>query len=296
MDYILICNIASDTISKINIEDNTVEHLPLDLGEKPVGPHGIETYKDKIITANNYSNSISIINMNTFQEEQNIYIGAHPNDVKVLENKAYILCGEANSLIVYDLLKDRITLELPLDTYPHNLVIDKDKKIAYVSNMNGHSVTVIDCNENKVLNKIKVQEYPTKINLSKDKKKIYLCESYLGYDTNGYIAIIDVLSNKILKRIKVGVTPIDFFEDKGKLYVSNFEEGTISVIDIEKEEEVKKIFIGGMPRGIIKKDNLLIIGDYLKGKVRLLDLKENKIKNIAVGTEPNAMILIHYPH
>jgi DNA-binding beta-propeller fold protein YncE len=231
------------------------------------------------------------------RELKNIYVGAHPNDVKVYRDKAYVICGESNSLVVIDLNKGSMIFEIYLgaNAFPHSIEIYYEKAIAYVSNMEGHYVSVIDCLENRIVKNIKAPEYPTKILLSKDKKKLYLCESYQGMDIDGYISIISTESNEIIKRIKVGGTPVDIFEEEDRLYVTDFAEGYLSIVDIKKGREVRKIFVGGMPRGIIKYKEDIYIGNNMSGKVTKLNLKERVIKNITVGKEPNAMILIEYP-
>ncbi|MBD7910120.1 MULTISPECIES: YncE family protein [Clostridium] len=297
MKYIFVCNTAGDTLSKINLKDYSVESLPLELGEKPVGPHGIDYYNGNIITTNNYSNSISIFSLMANKEIKNIHVGAHPNDVKVFKDKAYVLCGESNSLVVVDLNKESMICEVFLGAraFPHSIEIYPEKDIAYISNMEGHSITVIDCLKNRAIDNIKAPEYPTKILLSKDKKKLYLCESYLGMDIDGYISVISTDSNEIVKRIKVGGSPVDIFEEDERLYITNFSEGYLSIVDLKKEREIKKIFVGGMPRGIIKYKEDIFIGNNMNGKVIKLNLKERIIKTITVGKEPNAMILVDYP-
>ena len=82
--------------------------------------------------------------------------------------------------------------------------------------------------------------------------------------------------------------------DDNKLYVTNSGEGTLSIIDLNKGREVKKIYIGGMVKSIIKIGNDIFIGDYMNGRVVKINLKERIIKNITVGKEPNAMILVDY--
>ncbi|MDS0527520.1 YncE family protein [Clostridium sp. SHJSY1] len=297
MEYIITCNTAGDTLSKISLDDYSVENLPLELGEKPVGPHGVDYYNGNIITANNYSNSISIFSLLENRELNNIYVGAHPNDVKVYKGKAYVICGESDSLVIIDLNKRSMIFEIYLGagSFPHNIEIYHEKAIAYVSNMESHSVSVIDCLNNKIIKNIKSPEYPTKILLSKDKKKLYLCESYQGMDIDGYISVISTESNEVIKRIKVGGTPVDVFEEDERLYITDFAEGYLSIIDLNKGREVKKIFVGGMPRGIIKYKEDIFIGNNMTGKVTKLNLKERIIKNITVGKEPNAMILVDYP-
>ena len=295
MKSIIVCNTAADSLSKVNLNDYSVKNVPLDLGEGPVGPHGIDYYKGNIITANNYSNSISIVSLLDNKEVKNIYVGAHPNDVKGYKDRVYVACGECNSLSIIDMSAEKMIFEISLGAYPHSIDIDQDKSIAYVSNMEGNSVSVVDCVNNKVIDNIMSIECPTKILLSKDKKMLYLCESYLGSDIDGYVDIISTDNNKIIRKIKVGAAPIDLWEEAGKLYVTNFNEGSLSIVDVQKGREIRKIFVGGMPRGVIKYQDDIFIGNYMKGTISKINLKERIIKTITVGKEPNAMVLVDHP-
>lgn len=294
MKAIIVCNTAGDYISIINLEDYSVENLPLDLGEKPVGPHGISWHNNTLITANNYSNSISIIDLQNKRQIKNIYAGAHPNDVEVCNNRAYVVCGESNSMSVIDISSGDILFDIPLEGCPHSIDMDDDKEVAYVTNVESNSLSIVDCKLNKVVKTVKVMDYPIKVLLSKNKKMIYICESYFGQDIEGYIHIFSIENEKFIKRIKVGLCPNDMCEENGRLYVTNFSDGSISIVDIEKGIEIKKIFIGGMPKGIIKIGDDIIIADYMSGKIKNINLKKNIIKIIASGKEPNAMILTHH--
>ena len=289
----MVCNTALDKISKINL---AAEYLtldfPLELGGRPVGPHNLCIYNDNIITANNYNNSISIINLAKEKEMSTIYVGAHPNDVEVIKDKAYVICGESNSLGIIDLVNQRVIINLKTGKYPHSIAILKEKKLGFICNMDDNSVFIIDCIENEVISKINVGKYPTKLLISSDKKNIFVCESNLGEDRSGFVSIISIESKNIIAKIKVGRTPIDMWEDQGLLYVSNFLEGSISVIDLNKAKEIMKIPVLGMPKGIVKYKSKIYFADYGCGNIYELNLEDNSIKNIASGTEPNAMLLI----
>lgn len=292
MQSIFVCNTASDSLSEINLKDYSVVNYPLDLGERPVGPHGMEYDGNNIIISNNYNNSISIFNLRDKKEINNLYVGPHPNDVKVYKNKAYVVCSESNSVVVIDLINGNLIANIPVGEYPHNIEINRERNVAYVSNMKGNSISIINCEKNIVINNIKTLENPTKISLSKDKKTLYICETYLGKDIDGCISIMSTEKLKIEKSIRVGAVPVDFQEDKNKLYVTNLNDGTISIIDIVKGREIKKIYLGGCPKGIIKYNEDIFVGDYMNGKVFKINLKERIIKTITVGIEPNAMILV----
>ena len=75
MSYIIVCNTGSDSLNKINTENLKNQSIILSADESPLGPHGLSLYEDKILVANNYNNSISIINYKNFKEESNIRKG-----------------------------------------------------------------------------------------------------------------------------------------------------------------------------------------------------------------------------
>ena len=291
MNSLLVSNTGSDSISKISIKDFSVENLLLKIGEKPIGPQGMYLNDGLIYTANNYSNSISLINEKTLMEEYNFYVGPYPNDLVYYKNRLYIACEEANAVIVYDLIGKKIVFKIPTGLWPHNIEVEKTRGLILVSNFEGNSISIIDGNINKKIGDIEALEYPTKIKVSKDGNKFYVCESYIGDSKSGYVEIFSMDTFKSLKRIEVGKSPMDIWEDEEFLYVSNFGEGTISIVDVKLGVEIEKIIVGGMPKGILKYENILFVGDYLRGKVIVLDLESKITKTIAVGNEPNAMVL-----
>ncbi|MBB6621873.1 YncE family protein [Clostridium gasigenes] len=291
MKSLFVCNTGSDSISKINIKDFSVENLVLKIGEKPIGPQGICLNENLMYTANNYNNSISIIEKETLIEIDNFYIGPYPNDLVYYHNRLYIACGDANAIIVYDLIEKKIVFKLPTGLWPHNIELAKSKGLILVSNLQGNNVSIIDANINKEIANIKTLEYPTQIRISKDENKFYVCESYIGDIKCGYIEVFSLEDFKSLKRIKVGKSPMDIWDDGKLLYISNFNDGSISVVDVSLGMEIDNIIVGGMPKGILKYGNNLLIGDYLRSKVIVLNLDNKLTKAIAVGVEPNAMAL-----
>ncbi|MGL5380411.1 YncE family protein [Clostridium sp.] len=291
MKSILVCNTGSDSISKINLLDYSVESLPLRFSEKQRGPQGLYTCNDNIYVTNSYDNSVSIINSNSFKEEASIYIGPSPSDIVYIDKKLYIACSESNTIVVYDLLEDRIILEIPIDMWPQKIALDEEKSLLFVSNLLSHNISVIDIKSNTIIRNILAGENPTKIRVSNNKKMLFICESCISEESNGFIEIYSLEDYKSIKRIEVGKYPVDMWEDNESLYISNLNDGTISVINLQSLKEVKRLFIGGMPKGIVKYEECLFIADYLNGRVLVIDLKNNKIKAITVGEEPNAMTL-----
>lgn len=290
MNSIVLCNTGADSLTQINLDNYNLRKIHFDISERPVGPHGIKSYNQKIITANNYSDSISIFEGSKLTEKRNIKIGPNPNDLILVDNKIYVICGESNAVVIYDLLEERVIFELNSGNWPHSIDYCKRKMISFVANLEENSVSVINLNDYNIVNSLTTPEYPSKVKVSNDERFLYVCESYLGSDEEGYLDIFSIDTLKRVKRIAVGTSPIDLCEDNYNIYVSNFTDGTVSVIDKNQLSVINSIFVGGMPRGLISFNKKLYIGDYLKG--RLIVVEENSIKKvIAIESEPNAMTL-----
>ncbi|MDV4150613.1 YncE family protein [Clostridium sp. AL.422] len=296
MNSLIVCNTGSDNISKISLveslnTDIICEEILLTVRERPLGPNGIYIKNNIAYITNSYSNSISILNMDTLKDTETIYIGANPNDLIGYGNSLYIVCSESNAVVLYDLEEKKIILEIKTNNWPYNIEISKELGLLFITNFQSHNISIIRIITNKVIGELKTLEYPTKVKVSEDGKQLYVCESYMGDEENGYIEIFDLTTLKSLGKIEVGKVPIDIIEEENILYVCNLIDSSIFLIDKINLYKMSEIKVGGMPRAIVKYKDILYISDYLNGRVICLDLRNNDTKAITVGKEPNAMTL-----
>ncbi|MCB2360185.1 YncE family protein [Clostridium estertheticum] len=293
MRNLYVCSTSSDCISKVNL-DLFIEEEKIYLDKqnlKRIGPHGIYVYENKILTANSYDNSISIVNTYNYEIES-YFIGMHCNDLSVYDNKAYVICGDSDDIIVFDLEKKNIVEAIPCGNSPHSIYICKKKDLIIVANMNSDSITLIECAQNGNIKEIRVGAYPTKAVITPDGNYILVCESNIGMDNKGCINIISLKNCNVLNKIPVGNSPVDMYFNGEYCYVSNFGDGTVSILDINKYKEIKRIEVGGMPRGILEDEKYLYVGDNYNNLLFRIDkITENK-KVISIGTEPTGMTLL----
>lgn len=294
LSYLYVCNTSSDYISKVNLAAFKEEFkIPLNQNKlSRVGPHDICGYKDKLLVANSYNNSLSIIDINENKEIENYFIGMHCNGVSVFEDNAYIICGELNSLIVFNLIKKKIIEEIPCESFPHSISIDEEKGIMVIANMQSDSITLACCSDKENIFNIKVASYPTKAIFTPNGRYVLVCESNMGIHENGTLRIIELNSLKTISRVKAGNSPVDIYADDDYCYISNFGDGTISIVDINKHVEIKRIKIGGMPRGIVKGGKNIYIGDNYNNLLVKFNIEKENKKVIPIGGEPTGMTLI----
>lgn len=290
-----MCNTSSDCISSINIdkfkEDKRIILKKHNFNYR-IGPHGICSYKDKLLVVNNYSNNISILDIKNGVEESSHYIGVHCNDVVVFKDTAYVICGDTNSLIAFDLLKKQIISQIPCGNLPHSICINREKKLLLISNVEDDSISLIDCTNNENIKNIRVGAYPTKALFTVDGRYILVCESNIGSDYKGSIAIISLKNYRLITKITAGSSPIDMWCNENSCFVSNFGDGSISLIDINCYREDENIIVGGMPRAIIKYGKNIYVGDSYNNLLIKVNVLSKQKKYIPIGGEPTGMILI----
>ncbi|MBU3208280.1 YncE family protein [Clostridium algidicarnis] len=295
MDYLYICNTGSDSVSKVCLKDLKEIKINIKRQSELVGPHGICPWKSYVIVANNYNDTISILDITEDKEVANYYIGSHCNDLKVFKEYAYVLCGESNTLVIFDLISRKVIRELPCGNMPHSIDICKNSGVAAVANMEGHEISIIDCNKNEVIKTINLFEsYPTKVIFSEDGENIIVCESNMGIDRNGRINILAINQGKSVATVETGRCPVDMSVDfrKNLGFVSNFSEGTISILDLNHMEEIKKVYVGGTPRGILQHKKFLYVGDNYNNVLIKYDIYKGNKNAITIDKEPNGMALV----
>lgn len=286
-----VCNNYSDSISIIDtLSLKEIKKIKLNTDNKRKGPEGICLYKENILVANNYSNSLSFFNLNNYKMQQEFFIGAYCSDVKVCNNNAYIICRDSNSIVKFNIIEEEISEIAPCENMPRRIDIYKPKRIIVTANMLSDSITILKIEDFNFIKNIRVGSYPTKAVFGVDGNNIFVCESNIGADSCGSIAIFSLKDLKVLYRVPVGKTPVDMYIEKNMCYVSNFGDGTISIVDLNKCIEIKRIEIGGMPECLMKDKGRIYVGDNYNNIIICVDLKNNK-KTILMKKEPSAMVL-----
>ena len=290
MGCIIICDTAADTLIKYNIKNENVKKLKLKAGEQHFGPHSLTLHNGKLLVANTYNNTASIIDCDKFIEMDNIYIGPYPTDIRYYYDKFYVVCGDGDCVVQYDIMKKNIEFEIPVGSFPHNMEIDFNRKRGFISNIGENTISVLDCIKNGVIKTIKLKNVPVKSETSEDKKYLYVVVSNLGYGIRGKISIINMQSLQVEKEVTVGNGPVDICEDEKRIFISNLCDNSVSIVNKNTLIEEKRYIIDGMPKSILKIDNYLYVADYLYGKLNIIDIRDGNKKVIAIGNEPNDMI------
>ena len=101
---------------------------------------------NKAFITNQGEDTVSIINLDTFQVEKRIKVGKKPLGITILKNKLIALVGnvESQDLSVIDLKKNMVIKTLALKATPLGLTHNKDETEIYVTDWFNNQIFVIN--------------------------------------------------------------------------------------------------------------------------------------------------------
>lgn len=289
MSFIYVCNTFDNSISKVRLKDFYVDEIKFndDLKE---GPFEIERWEERIVITNTYSDSISILNKE-LEVLNKIYVGKAPKSILIDDYNSYISCSESNSLSKVNLKNGEIECIRGDFNYPYKLEFLKERGIILVCNLFSERIDLIGKERLERIGKIELTGSPTCIKISKSREYLFVAEESINLYGKSYLNIYNTKNFNLEKSFVLGELPSDIFETEEEILVSNFGDGSINII--KKDSTNKKVEVSGMPISIIKHLNDIYVLDYENGFIKILDDKLKIKKNIAVGKEPNAMLLVN---
>ncbi|MEX1276451.1 MAG: beta-propeller fold lactonase family protein, partial [Bacteroidota bacterium] len=199
--------------------------------------HGAQVSRDglQLWTTNEQSDNIAIIDVATRSVTEIIKVDPSVPDLPIGAPRfgpyqmvfspdgaaAYVTCRYSNEVRVFDTQTRNLIKAIPVGTSPLILDITPDGGFVYVANRGtgaspSRSVSVIRTSDNTELMKIQdVGVEPHGVAVTKDGRYVYVaCENVNspdaphhpveGLKTPGMVAVIEVATNQVIKRIEVG--------------------------------------------------------------------------------------------
>src|SRR5262249_115439 len=135
------------------------------------------------------SDSVSVIDTETFKVTSTIRVGDNPNDmVLAKDGRLFVACANDNSVSVVDTKQGRAVQSLLTSMHPrapggsraNGLALSPDAKTLYVANADNNNIAVIDISEPEdtaVLGFIPAGWYPSAVAASADGQKLYVGNS-----------------------------------------------------------------------------------------------------------------------
>ncbi len=245
-----------------------------------------------------------------------------PISIAVYNNQFLLVTSyDKKTLDVISLADDAVIRQIVFQTQPDEILIDNNKKVAYVSSAEAASIFIVNL-ENMTLSKqIKLNGMCEKMFLSEDGSKLlyndkqtreiwaieldnkYLLKDigrfpnvsrivyagnkvYVTSRTKNHLAIIDYDTVNLISELEVCAKPIDMLTYKDKVFVLSAGANAIQIVDVTTDKIVDQIDLqtNGFATRIYRIDgtNLAIVTDSKSSIYSIINLDNNDI----IATNP----------
>jgi YVTN family beta-propeller protein len=299
---LLVLNKDDATMAAVDISSGQV------LWRVPVGegPHELVASDDgKFAFASNYGtgpapgHTISMIDLAARKEARRIDVSplSRPHGLAFAGGKLYFT-AEANKMIArYDPSADKIDWRFETgQNATHMVLVSKDLKQVYTSNIASDSISIIDAAPGGTWNQtvVPVGKGPEALELSPDGKQIWTAHS-----RDGGVSAIDVASKKVVDTFdaktkrsnRLKLTP----DGKFVLISDDVDNGELVVFDRATHKEVARIALGKSPEGIVVSPDgsrvfVAVNGD---NEIAVVDPKTWRVTSrISSGHAPDGMTFV----
>ncbi|CAN5461589.1 hypothetical protein BH18THE1_BH18THE1_06260 [soil metagenome] len=270
---------AQEEEKVISLKSNPI----INSGSFPVGID-INPITNKLYVANQFSNTISVIDTEKSEVEANIDVGNSPYDVDVnpFSNRIYASNRESNTVSVIDGFTNKVLTELLVGNSPVGIGINLATNWIYVANFDSKTISKIDPIDNKVKESLKYASSPYDIIVNPHTNKVYVSD----FGKNS-VLVLDGNNDTLVSIISVGSKPsvLGINTQTNTIYVSNFLNHSISAINGTSNKIETNIKVGDNPVGIAvnPRTNKIYVNNLADNSVSVINGTTNKvIENISL--------------
>ncbi len=174
--------------------------VPQELDRSPVDL-AISSDGDWIVSANQTSNSVSLIDVNSGTVRDEIRVGEKPQSIAFCPDGQHVLVSssEGGEVAVLKMGSGSLNAVGVIKTgfHPHGIAINNDGTLAYVALTAANQVAVIDVTDRKMVGQIPVGRGPRFLTLSTDGTKLAV-----GTSGDRGISIVDIKSQSVISQDK----------------------------------------------------------------------------------------------
>ena len=154
------------------------------------------------LTANNTSDSVSLVDLTAGKVSAEIPVGQRPFDVALRadEKQALVTNSWSNSVTVLNIMPNNLTMTraIPVGDTPRGIAYSKDGATAYVALAGESAVAMVDVRAGKVVKKWSVDDEPWHLTLTPDGKRLIV-----GCSRGRTVCLLNATTGKSERTIKV---------------------------------------------------------------------------------------------
>jgi YVTN family beta-propeller protein len=252
--------------------------------------------QNRIYVANESSNTVSVIDGNTFSLIGSIDALNHSTHDLALTRDGRLLFATnlaSGRVSVIDTTSMETIASIFTGTRSHVVTLTNDNRHAWVANIGEDNISIIDVAALRIVGTIPVGKGPTGLAFSRDGGFAYV--SNQGDRT---VNVIDTASHRIIKTLEVGANPhFLVLGPDGRIWGANTGADTIYVIDPNTQTIVGTLRVGAAPqqiafgfKGLAGPHAFVTIGGGNKVAMVNSDVVNLRVlEELAVGERPNGI-------
>lgn len=279
-----------------------------------------------------YSKNIQVLNMGAKTPEYSLKQPNVPISMKAYKDEFLLVTAYSKpSVDVISLADDQIIKQISIKSQPDEILIDKDKNIAYISSSADSSIYIVNLETMTLSKQIKITGMCEKLTLSDDGTKLFYYDKktrdiwaveldnnyllteigkfpnvskivyvndkiYITSRTKNRLAIVDYKTINLVGEMEICDKPVDMIAFHNRVYVLGAGDNSIQVIDAKTDNLTDSIYLGtnGFSTKINQIDgtNIALITDTKASLYTVFDLGTNKvIKSIPIDIPANLIVV-----
>jgi YVTN family beta-propeller protein len=269
--------------------------------DRPLPDYG-PAYREYAYITNGKSNTVSVIDLRTFEPAKTIPVGLEPTGVSVnsKKNEIYVVNSGSNNVSIIDAEKNAVVATLGVHGKPYFIDVSEDGKRAYVANSGSANVSVIDLEKRVLLGNVHVGASPGLARVSPDGSTVVV--SNRGDNT---VSLIDARLLRVRATLTVCQQPEDIaiLPDSSKAFVACSGSSQIASIALAKttstsdpiaDRVLALLDVGRTPVSLALKPDggELIVCDFDSDSISIVETGNDEVGNTAlIGQHPTRAIV-----
>ena len=279
-----------------------------------------------------YSKNIQVFNPGAKTPEYSLKQINVPISMQAYDNKFLLVTAyEKPSVDIISLADDQIIKQIYTKTQPDEILIDRNKNIAYISSSVDSSIYTVNLETMTLSKQIKITGMCEKLTLSDDGTKLFYYDKktrdiwaieldnnyllkeigkfpnvskiaftnnkiYITSRTKNRLAIIDYETIGLIAEIEICEKPVDMLTFHGRLYVLGAGDNSIQILDTKTDQLTDAIYLNtnGFSTKLnhIEGTNIALITDTKASLYTVFDLGTNKvIKSIPIDIPASSIVV-----
>ncbi|MFH1216196.1 MAG: YncE family protein [Pseudomonadota bacterium] len=159
---------------------------------------------NQLAVSSSYGQKVFFLDPVTLATVGTIDTGGSPEGLLVQNNNLYVAESTSNAVSVFELPGGRSKARLNVGNKPRRFVYNNNQ--IYVANFGGGSISIIRPGQLSVSRDIRVGGSPFAMDAVRSRQWLYVLDT-----SRGTVVVIDLSSNRVVKRIELGAVPDDLF-------------------------------------------------------------------------------------